>query len=210
MKTSELIRRLQEADPNDEAECCVDNDDIHFLEVIPAYYDGRLQVFTRDQARAPYFDITGAKITGSGTKIKIRHLSVEELLIDHPEMPVDISTTGSARSNAESAEEVEKWRATGRRFCARVYDHPDDQDASEKKLADVIIRLEAWLAAIRAATDGSDVPKVVKTMTARALSGEPANPHSVDLLSAYRARALACIGSNEPGQPGSAYGKAVP
>lgn len=126
MKTSELIRRLQEADPNDEAECCVDNEDIHFLEVVPAYWDGRLQVFTRDPARAPYFDITGAKITSAGTKIKIRHLSVSDLLMDHPEMPVDTSGLGD-RSSAEHAVQIERWRATGRRFCAGIFDHPDDQ-----------------------------------------------------------------------------------
>lgn len=127
MKTSELIRRLQEADPNDEAECCVDNEDILFLEVLPGYYDGRLQVFTRDPARAPYFDIVGAKITSAGTKIKIRHCSIEELLIDHPEMPVDTSTTGSPEADAGYAAKVEKWRATGRRFGAGIFDHPDDQ-----------------------------------------------------------------------------------
>lgn len=123
MKTSELIRLLQEADPTGQAECCVDNEDIHFLEVLPGYYDGRLEVFTRDPARAPYFDIVGARITGSGTKIKIKHMSIAELLIDHPEMPVD--TSGY---EYEYAAQVERWRATGRRFCAGIFDHPDDQD----------------------------------------------------------------------------------
>ena len=127
MKTSELIRRLPEAYPNDEAECCVGNEDILFLEVLPGYYDGRLQVFTRDPARAPYFDIVGAKITSAGTKIKIRHLSVSDLLMDHPEMPVDTTRCGSDSANAHYAAQVEKWRATGRRFCAGIFDHPDDQ-----------------------------------------------------------------------------------
>lgn len=127
MKTSELIRRLQEADPSGEAECCVDNEDIHFLEVLPAYWDGRLQVFTRDPAKAGWFDIVGAKITSAGTKIKIRHLSIEDLLIDDPEMPVDTSDTGSAVSDAEYAARVELWRATGRRFQAGIFDHPDDE-----------------------------------------------------------------------------------
>ena len=125
MKTRELIRLLQEADPSGELECCVDNEDIHFLEVIPAYWDGRLQVFTRDPARKGYFDIVGAKITAAGTKIKIRHLSIEDLLIDNPEMPVDTGGAGSA----EHAAQVERWRATGRRFKAGIFDHPDDKDA---------------------------------------------------------------------------------
>ena len=129
MKTSELIRLLQEADPSGDAECCVDNEDIHFLEVLPGYYDGRLQVFTRDPALAPYFDIVAAKITSSGTKVKIRHMSIRELLLDNPEMPVDTSETGSPTANANYAAQVEQWRATGRRFCAGIFDHPDDKDA---------------------------------------------------------------------------------
>jgi len=123
VKTSELIRLLQEADPSGEAECCVDNEDIHCLDVLPGYYDGRLQVFTRDPTKLPYFDIVGAKITGRGTKVKIRHLSIEELLIDNPEMPVDTSEV-----SPEYATNVERWRATGRRFCQGIFDHPDDQD----------------------------------------------------------------------------------
>ena len=128
MKTLELIRLLQEADPTGEAECCVDNEDIHFLEVLPGYWDGRLQVFTRDPAlTGKCFDIVGAKITAAGTKIKIRHLSIEDLLQDNPEMPVDTSSTGSEVSNAEYAAQVERWRATGRRFKAGIFDHPDDE-----------------------------------------------------------------------------------
>ena len=128
MRTSELIRLLQEANPNDDAEVCVDNEDIHFLEVVPGYYDGRLQVFTRDPVlTGKSFDIVAARITSAGTKIKIRHCSIEDLLLDNPEMPVDTSTTGSEASNAEHAVKVERWRATGRRFRAGIYDHPDDQ-----------------------------------------------------------------------------------
>ena len=128
MRTSELIRLLQEANPNDDAEVCVDNEDIHFLEVVPGYYDGRLQVFTRDPVlTGKSFDIVAARITSAGTKIKIRHCSIEDLLLDNPEMPVDTSTTGSEASTAEHAVKVERWRATGRRFRAGIYDHPDDQ-----------------------------------------------------------------------------------
>ncbi len=123
MKTKELIRRLQEADPEGEFECCVDNEDIHFLEVIPGYYDGRLQTFVRDPAHAGSFDIVGAKVTGRGTKIKIRHLGIGDLLCDMPEMPVDTSEAGE-----EWAQKVEKYRERGRRFKAGIFDHPDDQD----------------------------------------------------------------------------------
>ena len=176
MKTSELIRQLQEADPNDEAECCVDNEDIHFLEVIPAYYDGRLQVFTRDLAlTGKSFDIVGAKITSAGTKIKIRHCSIADVLMDNPEMPVDTSTTGCQASNAEHAVMVARWRATGRRFCAGVFDHPDDMD----------------------------VPIALGLMLLCPTCGNKRCPKATD-------NALDCTGSNEPGQPGSAYPKVTP
>ncbi len=50
MKTKELIRQLQREDPSGELECCVDNSDIFFVEHLPAYYDGCLEVLVRDKS----------------------------------------------------------------------------------------------------------------------------------------------------------------
>ena len=57
MKTSELIRLLQEADPSGEVECCIDNHDIYSVELWPAFYDGALEILVRDPSLRPYYDI---------------------------------------------------------------------------------------------------------------------------------------------------------
>lgn len=44
MKTKELIKKLMEADPSGEIECCINNLDIHFVRLDPASYVGALQV----------------------------------------------------------------------------------------------------------------------------------------------------------------------
>jgi len=64
--------------------------------------------------------------------------------------------------------------------------------------------LEAWLAAIRDAAHGSDVPRKVKDMTRRGLAGEDAGPFARGLLAAYRARvSLNCGGTGDKSGPGS-------
>lgn len=91
MKTSELIRRLQEADPSGEMECCVENADIHFVGVEPAYWDGCLQVLVHDPAKAPYYDIVGAKYVSRGKKLVISTLSISDAIFDNEDLPVDYS-----------------------------------------------------------------------------------------------------------------------
>ena len=79
MKTKELIRQLQEADPSGEEEVCVDNVDIHFIETLPAYYDGKSQVLIRDRD-CQYYNITGAKYRRNGLKVQIHSLSIVDAL----------------------------------------------------------------------------------------------------------------------------------
>jgi len=85
MKTKELIRQLQEQDPTGEAECCINNQDIHFVEALPAYYDGALEVLTRDLAKTGYYNIIGGKFIRDQnvTKVAIHPMSIEDLYIDH-------------------------------------------------------------------------------------------------------------------------------
>ena len=40
MKTADLIRRLQEADPTGELECVAGGEDVYFVQRLPMYYDG--------------------------------------------------------------------------------------------------------------------------------------------------------------------------
>lgn len=79
MKTKEVIRLLNECDPSGEKEVCVGNVDIHFIDMMPAYYDGPLQVLTRDESKQGY-NITGGKYFRSGDKIQIHTLSFSDAI----------------------------------------------------------------------------------------------------------------------------------
>lgn len=90
MKTKELIRQLQEADPSGEEEVSVGNVDIHFVDREPAYYDGCLQVLVRDENNK-FYNITGAKVVSNGNKVVIHTLSITDALWDNAELPIDYS-----------------------------------------------------------------------------------------------------------------------
>jgi hypothetical protein len=90
MKTKELIRRLQEADPTGEVECCVGNLDIYDIYQIGAYYDGALQVLIHDESkRDKSWSVIGAKMKGNGTKVQINTLSIEDVIYDTVETEAD-------------------------------------------------------------------------------------------------------------------------
>jgi hypothetical protein len=80
MKTKELIKRLQEEDPSGELECCVGNEDIYFIEKLPAFYDGPLQILHR--SNDPGYNIVGATIAFNGYKIQLQTLSVKDVIFN--------------------------------------------------------------------------------------------------------------------------------
>ena len=89
MKTKELIRRLQEADPGGELECCVGNVDIYYIDILPSYYDGCLQILEYDEKlRDKCFSIVGARREESGSKIMLVPYSIREAISDDPDFPV--------------------------------------------------------------------------------------------------------------------------
>lgn len=103
MKTAELIKRLIELNPLQDEEVLVGNHDILFVQRLPGYYDGDGQVLVRDDAKKPYYDVVGAKFIRGGTKLDIVTHSIEDALLDHPDMPVETTTDAQIRR-------VEKWR----------------------------------------------------------------------------------------------------
>jgi len=111
MKTKELIRRLQEADPSGEIECCVGNLDIYFITQEPAYYDGALQVLIHDESkRDKSWSVVGAKLTAKGGKIQIHTMSVEDVIFDTFENGVDfpVEIEGYISDNYQKL--VEQWK----------------------------------------------------------------------------------------------------
>ena len=83
MKTKELIRQLQELDPEGNCEVFGDGD-IYFLEKLPWYYDGKPGILIRDESKKPYYDIVGMReITpADGNKIYIKCMGLEDLAQD--------------------------------------------------------------------------------------------------------------------------------
>jgi hypothetical protein len=105
MKTRDLIAFLQKEDPDGDAECCVGNQDILFVEKQPAYYDGRLEVLERDANGY----IKAGRVESNGFKVKIHTAGIEDIIYDNPELPVYINA-GNYNSNEEWANSVKKWR----------------------------------------------------------------------------------------------------
>lgn len=128
MKTAELIKRLIELDPTQDEEVLIGNHDILFIQRLPGYYDGDGQVLIRDPAKAPNYDVIGAKFVRGGTKIDIVTHSIEDALVDHPELPIETTTEAQAVR-------VSKWRREARGSA-------DEIDAM--KMADDAVRQMAW------------------------------------------------------------------
>ena|SRR3990167_3801632 len=99
MKTKELIRRLQETDPSGEEDCCVGRSRSDILFVAS-------EVLKREPNN-PYYNVIGAEIKSSATKIKIVIHDIEDALMDHPELPI---TFDSEYSEKHWKEMVENWR----------------------------------------------------------------------------------------------------
>jgi hypothetical protein len=98
MKTRELIRLLQDADPSGDIECCVGNHDIVSVGVEPAYHDGCLQVLVRDPAKTGICcDIIGARRTSKGQKLVIYDLGIHDVLLDQPDLLIEYETAYTAR-----------------------------------------------------------------------------------------------------------------
>lgn len=100
MKTKELIRQLQEADPSGEVEVCVGNVDIHFVDIEPAYYDGTLQVLKRDESKSPYYNIVGGKYCRTGSKVVLHTLSISDAIANGGDFEVDYSELSDERREA--------------------------------------------------------------------------------------------------------------
>lgn len=110
MKTKDLIRHLQEADPSGEIEVCVENVDIHFLTTEPAYYDGSLQVLERDET-CQYYNIIGGKYKRTGQKVVIHTHTFQDAISVNHDFPIDYSELNPERAEAakKSHDELRQW-----------------------------------------------------------------------------------------------------
>jgi len=112
MKTSDLIRRLQEADPTGEAECVVGGDDIYFVENLPMYYDGLPTLLVHDpEKRNREWSVVGLRVPPSGEyKVRITTLGADDVFLEQPDTPVEYgSDDGYTRQHKKAW--LEKARA---------------------------------------------------------------------------------------------------
>ena len=109
MKTKELISRLLELDPSGNTEVCIANLDINAIWPSEAYYDGRLERIVKDENG----EIIGCKYVSRGIKINIDPISIEECLVDNPELPIDFSESDEYLVDSLK-KKVERWREESR------------------------------------------------------------------------------------------------
>jgi len=109
MKTSDLIRRLQEADPTGELECVAGGEDVYFVQRLPMYYDGLPILLVHDPAkRDREWSIVGLKVPDSGEKVCINTLGVSEVFLDQPDTPVEYEGDPNRQ---RTQDRIEKARA---------------------------------------------------------------------------------------------------
>lgn len=90
MKTKDLIAELIKADPSGELEVIAGGTPIYFVDCEPAYYDGPLKILIQDKSLTCY-NITGFKYTHQGEKVRLHLMDLDDVLLNDPDLPVDIS-----------------------------------------------------------------------------------------------------------------------
>lgn len=120
MKTKELIRLLQKVDPSGETECNCNGEDIWTVEGLPGYYDGSYQVLIRDPAQAPFYDITGVKVTREGNKVCIRTMSIEEVIYDDIDAEIILHSSLADFQKASYREKVNKAVEQAKLFNSQI------------------------------------------------------------------------------------------
>jgi hypothetical protein len=109
MTTKELIQRLQEEDPEGNTEVVVGGEPIHWIENLPAYYDGRCGSLILDHSKDPYYNIVGYRVRESGRKVRLGTVDLEDVLYDNPNATVDLSDL-QEREREQWEEKVQKVR----------------------------------------------------------------------------------------------------
>ena len=126
MKTKELIRRLQEEDPNGETEVTVNGADIYFLETLPGYYDGCFPVLIHDPKLVDKcYSIIGVEIRGGGLKVRLNTMDLRDVLLDHPEAEVRYDGEYAERHCKDRVEKI-------RQEMKDLYAKPDAETKQKK------------------------------------------------------------------------------
>jgi hypothetical protein len=123
MKSSKLIELLQKEDPTGDGEVCISgsegNADIFNLEWKAGYWDGAYQVLKRNWA-SEYYNVIGAEYRSDGDKLCIRPMTIEDALLNDPELPIEVFDDFCQK---KMADEVASWREVMRKIKDEINDH---------------------------------------------------------------------------------------
>jgi len=91
MNTKQFIEELQKIDPSGELTVCIGNAEVSYIDKVPGYYDGRLEkiIYNNDKTKN-IFNVIGAKLVISGDKVRIFSTSLDDVLLENPDLPVEI------------------------------------------------------------------------------------------------------------------------
>jgi len=110
MKTKELIKELQEIDPDGELEVTVGKSPIYYLETLPSYYDGPRDELIQDQSLDPHYNITGIRVIRDGYHVCINTMRLDDVLTDNPDAIVEYDY----EPREWDKQQEEHWRNFGR------------------------------------------------------------------------------------------------
>jgi hypothetical protein len=123
MKTRKLVELLQKEDPSGEMEICIDTEE-GFCDIlhIESPYDGYAvyQKMERDWNN-DYYNVVGARIRVDGNILFFRAISLQEALLDNPNLPVTVR----GRNEEETArlkDKVSSWREESRKIKRDIMD----------------------------------------------------------------------------------------
>lgn len=84
MKTKELIKQLNEADPEGNSEVNIHGSgDIFHCESLPGYYDGCYEILIRNKGKEPFYNLEGIMFTKEGSKVIIKAYDFKDGLWDN-------------------------------------------------------------------------------------------------------------------------------
>lgn len=127
MKTKELIKRLQELDPEGDMEISIDNHDIYQVELHHAGENGMLsRIISNDNGR-----VIGAKVIDKGLKISLSYLTIEDLIWNDPDLPVQIDVA-SEEAREDWEEVISSIREEARAAILEIYEWSKAIDEEKK------------------------------------------------------------------------------
>jgi hypothetical protein len=110
VKTKELIKQLQEADPSGELEVNAAGEDILYVDRLPGYYDGCYEVIKRNDDG----DTISIEVKTTGEKIIIKTEGIKDAIADNDDVKIIYDSDYAREHYEKRIEEIRKETKTRR------------------------------------------------------------------------------------------------